>query len=82
MTEPEDDELPEIELALPDPVVLMDDCCWIGDPEALHHESGVDEGVLALQFRGGCLFYLDAATRQWVNVDDKGPKKAKLRTVQ
>ena len=80
MSETDDDEL-EIELLPPEPVVLMDDTCWVPDPDALHPENeGV--GVLALLYRGGCLWYFDGESRQWVNVEDKGPKKARLTRIQ
>ena len=75
MTEPEDDEL-DVELVLPEPVVLPEDCCWIGDPDALEHDSGA-EGVLAVQFKAGGLYYLDGLTRQWLNVEKDGAKRAR-----
>ncbi len=37
MTDPEDEDLPEFEVALPDPVYLQEDTCWVSDPDALHH---------------------------------------------
>lgn len=70
-----------IEVVPADPVVLMDDAVWVPDPDALHPEAEA-EGVLALLYRGGCLWYFDGETRQWVNVEDKGPKKARLTRVQ
>ena len=83
MTDPENEEGSEldVELTLPDPVILMDDTVWVPDPDALHPDAQA-EGVLALVYRGGCLFYFDGETRQWVNVEDKGPRKARLSRVQ
>ena len=83
MADPENEEGGEldVELTLPDPVTLMDDTAWIPDPDALHPGAQA-EGVLALLYRGGCLFYFDGETRQWVNVEDKGPRKARLSRVQ
>lgn len=83
MADPENEDGGEfdVELTLPDPVILMDDTAWIPDPDALHPEAQA-EGVLALVYRGGCLFYFDGETRQWVNVEDKGPRKARLSRVQ
>ena len=75
MTAPEDDEL-DVDLVLPESVYLQDDMCWVGDPDALHHDSEA-EGVLAVLYRGGGLWYLDGETRQWFSVDKDGAKKAK-----
>lgn len=49
-------------------VFLHDDACWVYDPDALHPDSGV-EGVIALIYRSGTLFYLDGATRKWLSVE-------------
>lgn len=84
MTDPENEEGSEIdvELTLPDPVILMDDTVWVPDPDALHPDAEA-EGLLALLYRGGCLWYFDGQTRQWCNVEDKGPKKARpFKSVQ
>lgn len=70
-----------VELVPAEPVILIDDACWVPDPDALHPEAEA-EGVLAVMYRGGCLFYFDGESRQWVNVEDKGPKKARLTRVQ
>lgn len=53
-------------------VFLHDDSCWIYDPEALMPDSGV-EGVLAVQYRAGGLYYLDGETRKWLNVEADKP---------
>jgi hypothetical protein len=71
----------DIEVSLPEPVILSDDTCWISDPDLLHPEAEA-EGVLAVLYRAGCLWYFDGATRQWLNVEDKGPKKARLSPVR
>ncbi len=77
--EPEDDE--SIELVEAEQIVLMDDSCWIYDPDALHPESGVP-GVLAVLLRGGQLWVLDGASREWLSVEAKpGKKPEKFRTV-
>lgn len=84
MTGPENEEGGEldVELTLPDPVILMDDTVWVPDPDALHPDAEA-EGLLALLYRGGCLWYFDGQTRQWCNVEDKGPKKARpFKSVQ
>ena len=36
----------------------------------------------AVMFTDGCLFYLCKETRKWVNVEDYGQPKPKLRQVQ
>ena len=77
----EDDGPLNVEIVPPEPVVLMDETCWVPDPDALHPDNEA-EGVLALMLRGGCLFYFDGELRQWLNVEDKGPKKARLTRVQ
>jgi len=74
MTEPDDET--EVEFYAPEPVYLHEDTCWIGDPDALDPDSGA-EGVLAIQYRAGCLWYLDGLTRQWYNVEKDGAKRAK-----
>lgn len=76
--EPEDDE---IELVEAEQIILMDDSCWIFDPDALHPQSGVP-GVLAVLLRGGQLWVLDGETREWLPADMKpGKKPEKFRTV-
>ena len=81
-----DDELevefePE-EFAPPLDITLTDGTCWVSDPDLLHHEESA-EGVLAVQYRDGQLFYLDGLTRKWVSAEgDSKTKRAGLRTVQ
>lgn len=59
MADPENEESGEldVELTLPDPVVLMDDTAWIPDPDALHPDAQA-EGVLALLYRERLLVLL------------------------
>lgn len=71
----------DVEVSFPEPVMLAEDTCWIPDPDLLHPEAEA-EGVLAVLYRGGCLWYFDGASRQWCNVEDKGSKKARLSRVQ
>ena len=63
-------------------IYLGDGQCWIADPEYLAHDSGV-EGVIAVQFRDGGLWYLDGETRRWLNVEasESGKPARKLRPV-
>lgn len=72
--EDEDDDL-DIEFVPEEPLVLMEDACWVSDPQALHHDEG--GVVLAVLYRSGALWYLDAETRQWFNADKDGAKKAR-----
>ena len=50
------------------PLYLQDGECWVCDPEYLAHDSGV-QGVIAIQFRDGALWYLDGETRKWMNAE-------------
>lgn len=80
MTDTEDEI--DVDVVLPEPIALHEDMVWIADPDALHPDSGVDDGVLAVQYKAGQLWYLDALTRQWLNVEKDGAKKARpLRPV-
>lgn len=78
MTDPEE----EYEVEAAEPVYLHDGECWVGDPEFLAHDSGVD-GVIAVPFRDGALWYLDGETRKWLNVEaqDTARPDRKLRPV-
>lgn len=72
MTDPDD----EIEWEAGESVYLPEDTCWVADPDFLPPDSGVT-GVLAMQYRGGELWYLDGETRKWLNVEgDAKPKRA------
>lgn len=77
----DDNEPLDVDLIPPEPIVLTDDCVWVSDPDLLHPDAEAD-GVLALMYRGGCLFYLDGATRQWVNAEAQSvPKRGKVKPV-
>lgn len=73
------DDEEEVEIEAMDPLYLSDDTCWIADPDLLAHDSAA-EGVLAVQYRGGELFYLDGESRKWLNVEAQA-KSTKLRPV-
>jgi len=77
MTEPDGDE---IEWVPGEAVYLPEGTCWVADPDFLLPDSGV-EGVLAMQYRGGDLFYLDGATRRWVNVESDAKPRRSLKPV-
>lgn len=76
MTDPDE----EIEWESGEAVYLAEDTCWIGDPDFLLPESGV-EGVLAMQYRSGELWYLDGATRKWLNVEADTKPARRLKPV-
>lgn len=77
---PEGEE--EEEVSYMQEVHLGDGTCWVADPDLLAHDSGA-EGVLALQYMEGALWYLDGATRKWLNVEaqDSSKPARKLRPV-
>ena len=77
MTEPDDNG---IEWVTGEAVYLPEDTCWVADPEFLLPDSGV-EGVLAMQYRGGDLFFLDGASRKWVNVEAEDKPTRRLKPV-
>lgn len=60
---------------------LHDGECWVGDPDYLAHDSGV-QGVIAVQFRDGALWFLDGESRKWLNAEADGKPARKLRPVQ
>lgn len=65
-------------------LTLGDGECWIFDPDFLHHDAEF-EGVLAVQFKDGGLYYLDGMSRKWVNVEGAAAKTGKpsgIRSVQ
>lgn len=72
----------ESEVESVEPLYLHDGECWIFDPDVLAHDSGV-QGVIAVQFRDGALWFLDGETRRWLNAEapDAAKPKAKLRPV-
>src|SRR5690606_1428588 len=75
----EADETEEVDSV--EPLYLSDGECWISDPEFLAHDAGV-QGVIAVQFRDGALWYLDGESRKWMNAEaDSGRPKTKLRPV-
>jgi len=77
----EDEDGDDLELVETEQIILMEDACWIFDPDALHPQSGA-AGVLAVIYRGGQLWVLDGETREWLSADEKPGKKAeKLRPV-
>ena len=75
------DEEEDIEIEGPDSIYLGDDTCWVYDPQYLDPDTEFD-GVLAVQYRAGELFYLDGKKRKWVNAEKQSRGDAKLRTVQ
>ena len=79
MTDTQDDDT-EFEVVAD--VLIPDGACWVADPDLLAHDSGA-EGVLAVQYMEGGLYYFDGATRKWLNVEaaDPGKTARKLRPV-
>lgn len=74
-----DDE--EEEFVPPREVTLHDGECWVADPDYLERASGI-QGVIAIQFRDGALWYLDGETRKWLNVECEDSKpRPRLRPV-
>jgi hypothetical protein len=69
------------EVASEEPLYLHDGECWVADPEYLAHDSGV-QGVIAIQFRDGGLWYLDGETSKWLNVEADNKPQRTLRPVQ
>lgn len=76
MTDVDDDDDDEEGVAYANEVYLQEETCWIADPDYLHRESGV-QGVIAIQYKGGQLWYLDGETRQWASAEAE--TKAKPR---
>jgi len=64
-------------------LTLHDGECWIFDPDFLDPATEY-EGVLAVQFRDGALWWLDGLSRKWINVEDgkAAGKKPTIRSVQ
>jgi hypothetical protein len=65
-TEPEEEELDCS-------ILLADGDCWIADPDLLDPAIEWD-GVLAIQFKDGGLWWLSAKTRKWANVEEPAKK--------
>lgn len=83
MTDEPDDELGEIGVELESQELhLADGECWVIDPECLD-PSTESEGVIAVQYRDGGLYYMTALARKWVNAEapSKG-KRSDLRTIK
>lgn len=80
--EPEETEGEE-EFEAESGVYLDDGTCWVRDPDYLAHDSDV-QGVIAMQFRDGALWFLDGVSRKWCNAEaqEQKTKPTKLRTVQ
>ena len=79
------DEIPETdetEVEAVEPLYLSDGECWIGDPDYLAHDSEV-QGVIAVQFRDGALWFLDGESRKWLNAEapEAGKSPRKLKSV-
>lgn len=72
----DDTEEPEVESV--EPLYLQDGECWVGDPDFLAHDSGVD-GVIAVQFKDGALWFLDGESRKWLNAEAPEASKPKTR---
>jgi len=77
MIEPDDND---IEWVPGEAVYLHDGTCWVADPDFLLQDSGV-EGVLAMQYVDGHLWYLDGASRKWINVEAEGRPRRRLEPV-
>jgi len=62
---------------------LHDGQCWLCDPDYLDPSNEYD-GVLAVQYRDGAIYWLSGVDRKWRNVEEEkkpeGPKR--LRSVQ
>lgn len=73
MVEPDEVDVEHIQLAEGE--------CWVYDPEFLALDSGVKD-VLAVQFTGGALWYLDGATRKWISAEKPAePDKGKIMSI-
>jgi len=78
MSEPDDDEGPDIEVYEPMPVGMTDGDCLIFDPV----EFAELFNALSVQFRGGDLWALDRDSLEWVKVEPKkGAKPRPLKSV-
>lgn len=82
MSEVEDDDQPhlDVQVEMPPPVILGDGDVCVPDMDALHPDAEA-EGVLAVWLQGNTLFYLDGATRQWVDVQQLTvPKRGRVKS--
>lgn len=73
MSDPDDDDG-----YTPEAIGLCDGEVILFDPT----EFEVDFDAYGVMVREGCLFYLDKATKQWVNVENHGKPRGNLRKVQ
>lgn len=84
-SEIEDDGEAVFTMDEPTELTLHDGECWVYDPDLLDPATEY-EGVLAVQFRDGALWWLSGETRKWVNVEDAGKvtgkPPTKIRSVQ
>lgn len=66
-------------------LTLGDGECWVFDPDLLDPANEY-EGVLAVQFKDGALWWLSGVARKWINVEDAskptGRPPSKIRSVQ
>lgn len=69
---------PEDETYTPELASLADGDVLLFDPVEFEAEFN----AFAVMVKEGCLFYLCRDTRKWVNVEDYGQNKPKLRKVQ
>lgn len=75
-----DEEEDESLLEAMDPIYLQEETCWVADADLLVHDSGA-EGVLAVQYKGGQLWYLDGESRKWLNAEADSKPQRGLRPV-
>ena len=75
MADEPDDELGEIAVELESQELhLADGECWIIDPECL--DPGTEsEGVIAVQYREGGLYYMTGRLRKWTNAEAQAKAK-------
>lgn len=81
--EPDDDELGEIAVELESQELhLADGECWIIDPECLDPDTE-SEGVIAVQYREGGLYYMTGQAHKWMNAETqtKG-KRGDVRAIK
>lgn len=83
MTDEPDEELGEIGVELESQELhLADGECWVIDPECLDPATE-SEGVIAVQYRDGGLYYMTGQTHKWVNAEAQARgKRSDLRTIK